>query len=160
MNIYMNKMPSASTSSTGSKVGEGKLINDKEYIFHSTGSHLIACFLGAQELRTTRGIVNFINILYKFIKVYCKNFAIERMHLLMRGIHIFVKLCYREIRAMRGLPVIINCQDGLFAYISTITIFTSICFFCSIFFWSAVVGPICGKISAKLSAYDQSVVLH
>ena len=109
MNIYMNKMPSASTSSTGSKVGEGKLINDKEYIFHSTGSHLIACFLGALELRAMRGIVNFINILYKFIKVYCKNFAIERMHLLMRGIHIFVKLCYREIRAMRGLPVIINC---------------------------------------------------
>ena len=109
MNIYMNKMPSASTSSTGSKVGEGKLINDKEYIFHSTGSHLIACFLGAWELRAMRGIVNFINILYKFIKVYCKNFAIERMHLLMRGIHIFVKMCFREIRAMRGLPVIINC---------------------------------------------------
>ena len=79
MNIYMNKMPSASTSSTGSKVGEGKLINDKEYIFHSTGSHLIACFLGAWELRAMRGIVNFINILYKFIKVYCKNFAIERI---------------------------------------------------------------------------------
>ena len=33
------------------------------------------------------------------------------MHLLMRGIHIFEKPCYREIRAMRGrvmrgLPVI------------------------------------------------------
>ena len=47
MNIYMNKMPSASTSCIGSKWGEGKLINDKEYIFHNTGSHLIACFLGA-----------------------------------------------------------------------------------------------------------------
>ena len=41
-----------------------------------------------------RGIVD--------VKVYCKNSATERMHLLMRGIHIFKKLCYREIRAMRG----------------------------------------------------------
>ena len=34
----------------------------------------------------------------------------ERIHLLMRGVHIFEKPCYREIRvmrgrAMRGLPV-------------------------------------------------------
>ena len=52
--------------------------------------------------------------IYKnYIEVYCKNHAIERMHLLMRGIHIFEKPCYREIRimrgrAMRGLPVLIS----------------------------------------------------
>ena len=56
-----------------------------------------------------RGIVDFIN---RYIKVYCKNSATERMHLLMGGIHIFEKPCYREIRAMRGrvmrgLPVTI-----------------------------------------------------
>ena len=36
------------------------------------------------------------------IFVYCKNRTIERIHLPMRGIHIFEKPYYREIRPMRG----------------------------------------------------------
>ena len=35
----------------------------------------------------------------------CKNRTIERMHLPMRGIHIFEKPHYREIRPMRGRPM-------------------------------------------------------
>ena len=63
--------------------------------------------------------ISFLNVFYNDFEANCnfifiQNQTIKRIHSLMRGIQIFEKPYYREIRPMRGLPYMNYNYDFFF----------------------------------------------